>query len=438
MVLSNTSQNKWKKHRRRHTCHEALDSLPDPFFVAEQLKLSPDEFKNFAAICAIPVEVKGTGYYCLRQEYPGEILVEQLGDISGRYFAPPYYASAPAFLKEHSMGKRGAANTLGLDEEILDHLIDSGEIDHFVLGGRIRLWRSDVHRLKSEGTRRHIPSKTYGKENAREATIQPDARNNTSGRQPAGQTIETPFEENHRPRAKKRPPHRKEFTPTQEQLTLDDFQIEAAQALQEGLSVLVSAPTGNGKTLVAEMLARNVIAKGLGMVYTSPLKALSNQKYRDFRELFGESAVGLVTGDISINPDAPMLIMTTEIFRNWCLSEPEQLDKTSYVVFDEIHYLDDIERGTTWEESILFAPPHIKILGLSATVPNVDEMADWISSVRGGNVVVILEKRRRVPLAIRWLLPNGRITRAKEARKEVEKLVEHNKALHSGRYWIRG
>ena len=206
--------------------------------------------------------------------------------------------------------------------------------------------------------------------------------------------------------------------------------------MREGLSVLVAAPTGNGKTLVAEMLARDVISQGRGMVYTSPLKALSNQKFRDFKELFGAEKVGLVTGDISINPGAPMLIMTTEIFRNWCISEPAQLEKISYVVFDEIHYLDDTERGTTWEESILFAPAHVKILGLSATVPNADEMADWISSVRGGDVVVIVEKKRRVPLAVQWILPDGRIVQEREARSEVENLAEQLKALRNRKRWM--
>lgn len=146
--------------------------------------------------------------------------------------------------------------------------------------------------------------------------------------------------------------------------------------------------------------------------------------------------MGLVTGDVSINPGAPMLIMTTEIFRNWCISEPAQLEKISYVVFDEIHYLDDAERGTTWEESILFAPAHIKILGLSATVPNADEMADWISSVRGGNVVVIVEKKRRVPLAVQWILPDGRIVQEKEARSEVGDLAEQLKALCIRKCWM--
>lgn len=457
MVVSKVDQEKSKKHRRGHW-QEALDSLPGPFFVIEQVGLNPAEFQGHAGKCVMPVEFKGKKYFCLRREYPGEVLVDQLGDISGRYFAPPYFASAPAFLKEHSMGKSGAANTLGLDVGDMGHLIKSGEIGHFFLDGKLRLWRSDIYQLKSNGTRQRSRSKKGGKARIPEAATPPgittgpvvrpveDNRTNPSVKNelasyvPAGlpgEQAKVLSKEGERPRAHKKPPRRKETPPPeQEQLVLDDFQIEADQALQEGLSVLVSAPTGNGKTLVAEMLAKNVMAKGLGMIYTSPLKALSNQKFRDFKELFGENSVGLVTGDISINQSAPMLIMTTEIFRNWCFCEPEQLDKISYVVFDEIHYLDDIERGATWEESILFAPSHIKFLGLSATVPNVDEMADWISSVRGGNVVVILEKRRRVPLAIRWVLPDGRITKAKEARKEVGNLVEHNKALRSSRYWM--
>ncbi|NPV72474.1 MAG: DEAD/DEAH box helicase [Pelotomaculum sp.] len=231
---------------------------------------------------------------------------------------------------------------------------------------------------------------------------------------------------------KKKPPRRKETSPPDTgRLILDDFQNKAIEALRKGYSVLVSAPTGNGKTLVAEILAKDLMAAGRGMVYTSPLKALSNQKFRDFKEIFGEESVGLVTGDISINPGAPMLIMTTEIFRNWCLSEPEQLARTSYVVFDEIHYLDDEERGTTWEESILFAPPHMKILGLSATVPNIDEIAGWIGSVRGENVVIIRENKRHVPLEIRWILPDGRIVREREACREIDELNGYLKALRN-------
>jgi len=238
--------------------------------------------------------------------------------------------------------------------------------------------------------------------------------------------------------AKKKPVRREELPQAEpRQLVLDSFQIEAVNALRAGYSVLLSAPTGNGKTLVAEILARDLMEAGSGMVYTSPLKALSNQKYRDFKEIFGTDAVGLVTGDISINPDAKLLIMTTEIFRNWCLSEPEQLTKTSFVVFDEIHYLDDAERGTTWEESILFAPAHIKILGLSATVPNIVEIADWISSVRGGKVIVIEERKRCVPLEIHWVTPDGRIVEESEARREVDDLTEYHRTLRGRRQWLK-
>jgi len=222
-----------------------------------------------------------------------------------------------------------------------------------------------------------------------------------------------------------------------ERLVLDRFQTEAVDALRAGCSVLLSAPTGNGKTLVAEILAGDLMEAGSGMVYTSPLKALSNQKYRDFKEIFGVDAVGLVTGDISINPSARLLIMTTEIFRNWCLSEPEQLAKISFVVFDEIHYLDDAERGTTWEESILFAPSHIKILGLSATVPNIAEIAEWISSVRGEKVIVIEEKKRCVPLEIHWVTPDGRIVEESEARREIDDLAEYHKALRNRKQWYK-
>ncbi|MCL6638704.1 MAG: DEAD/DEAH box helicase [Firmicutes bacterium] len=238
-------------------------------------------------------------------------------------------------------------------------------------------------------------------------------------------------------RTRKRPPRREELKPlVREEVVLDRFQAESIDALRRGRSVLVAAPTGNGKTLVAEMLAEDLMNAGKGLVYTSPLKALSNQKYRDFREMFGEERVGLVTGDISINPEAPLLVMTTEIFRNWCLSEPEQLEKTAYVIFDEIHYLDDAERGTTWEESILFAPAHMKILGLSATVPNVAEMADWIGSVRGEEIVIVKETRRHVPLTVRWILPGGQIAGESEARREVADLVEYAKALRSKRRWF--
>lgn len=391
---------------------DKLESYPRPFLRPEKLGLDPNYFQEIADSYTVTADFAGGKYRCLRREFPGEILVEQLGLISGRYFAPPHSASPPAFLKEHSMGEKEAANVLGLSQETLADLIESGEIDHFILDDRTRLWRSDIEGLKRDRIRlRELAEKEAGKR---------------SGDVDRGRRL-----------AKKKPPKRTDTgTVGQAELRLDKFQIEAAEALRKGHSVLVSAPTGNGKTLVAEMLAKDLMSAGQGMVYTSPLKALSNQKYRDFKDLFGKEAVGLVTGDISINPGAPMLIMTTEIFRNWCLSEPDQLVNISYVVFDEIHYLDDAERGTTWEESILFAPAHIKILGLSATVPNVEEMADWIGSVRGEKVVVIQENARRVPLEIRWILPNGRIVTEKEARVEIEDLAEYVKTLRSKKHWI--
>lgn len=484
LITTNDSpegKNELERRRQIKVCRDTLDSLPHPFFIPERLGLNPRELQGIADSYTVTVEFAGEKYRCLRREFPGEVLVDQLGEISGRYFAPPHAAGAPAFLKEHSLGDREAANVLGVDEEALSHLINSGDIGHFILDDRMHLWRSDIEELKRNGPRLRDLVKEHEKLKIPEAaallgiTTGQVRRLVEEGRlspvlnyetgQSAGNLIRRsdleklrgslpaimshwsaikerdrksgdPPGEGRLP-AKKRPPRREEIPPTEaEKLVLDDFQIEAAEALRRGQSVLISAPTGNGKTLVAEMLARDLMASGRGMIYTSPLKALSNQKYRDFKELFGEESVGLVTGDISINPGASMLIMTTEIFRNWCLSEPEQLEKTSYVVFDEIHYLDDAERGTTWEESILFAPPHVKILGLSATVPNVEEMADWIGSVRGEKVVIIRENRRHVPLAIRWILPNGRIVREVEARNEVEDLAEYLKALRNKRRWI--
>ncbi|MFZ5590545.1 MAG: DEAD/DEAH box helicase [Bacillota bacterium] len=215
-------------------------------------------------------------------------------------------------------------------------------------------------------------------------------------------------------------------------LKLDPFQEQAIEALLAGRSVLVAAPTGTGKTLIAEKLLEKVIAGGKGAVYTSPIKALSNQKYRDFTALFGEERVGLITGDVSINEQGLLLVMTTEIFRNWCFANPYMLDNFTHVIFDEIHYLDDVERGTAWEESIIFAPAHIKILGLSATVPNVDEIAAWISQVRNEPVVVIEERRRAVPLKLHWITPEADVLKEREAREYIERHLE----LRRNRFWV--
>lgn len=230
-------------------------------------------------------------------------------------------------------------------------------------------------------------------------------------------------------RGKKRKLHRQlvEIIINDEPIKLDPFQEKAVNFLFEGFDVLVAAPTGTGKTLIAEKLLEKVMERGKGTVYTSPIKALSNQKYRDFLKQYGEKKVGLITGDLSINETAPLLVMTTEIFRNWCFSNPEMLDETSHVIFDEVHYLDDAERGTAWEESIIFAPSHIRILGLSATVPNVNEIADWIEHIRGREVKVIIEKKRAVPLKLKWITEKGEILDRKETKEYIKERIEERK-----------
>ena len=179
---------------------------------------------------------------------------------------------------------------------------------------------------------------------------------------------------------------------------LDAFQEDAIKALDGGSSVLVSAPTGCGKTLIAEYAVEKTLNEGKKIIYTAPIKALSNQKYRDFRLRFGENAVGIQTGDLTINPTASILIMTTEIFRNMILEQSDRLNDVLYTVFDEVHFIDDEERGTVWEESIILAPENIRFLCLSATVSNIDELAEWMQSVRGSKFEVIKEYKRIVPL----------------------------------------
>ena len=159
-------------------------------------------------------------------------------------------------------------------------------------------------------------------------------------------------------------------------LTLDKFQEDAIKAIDENKSVVVSAPTGSGKTLIADYIIGRDLKRGIRVIYTAPIKALSNQKYRDFSKDYGEENIGLMTGDIVRNPTAPVLIMTTEVYRNMVLSRDPLIDEVSYVVLDEIHYINDFERGYVWEESIIFSPKHIRFLCLSATIPNAREFAE--------------------------------------------------------------
>jgi superfamily II RNA helicase len=179
---------------------------------------------------------------------------------------------------------------------------------------------------------------------------------------------------------------------------LDDFQIQSITEIENGHSLVLSAPTGSGKTLVAEYLIEKVLKSDRRIIYTSPIKALSNQKYRDFSRLYGDK-VGILTGDVVINRDAQALIVTTEVYRNMAIEDPEAIADVSYVIFDEIHYLGDIERGTVWEESIIFSPKTVRFLALSATIPNCDELARWIESVIDHQVKVISHNERAVPLS---------------------------------------
>lgn len=191
-------------------------------------------------------------------------------------------------------------------------------------------------------------------------------------------------------------------------LKLDRFQQEALDGIARDENVIVAAPTGAGKTLIAHYAIERALAEGRRAVYTAPIKALSNQKYRDLSEAY-PGQVGISTGDISIDANAPVVVMTTEIFRNTIFDAPERVAEIAWVIFDEVHYLDDPDRGTVWEESLIFAPPSVRILALSATVSNLDEFADWMREVRNHPVRVTLEKTRPVPLEVFVSSTEGRI-----------------------------
>lgn len=180
-------------------------------------------------------------------------------------------------------------------------------------------------------------------------------------------------------------------------LELDPFQADAIAALDRGASVLVCAPTGTGKTAIADWLVDRALARKRQVIYTAPIKALSNQKFRDWTRVHGDDAVGLLTGDLVIRRDAACRVMTTEILRNMLLQD-EAFKDLDAVIIDEIHFLDDRERGTVWEELLIYLPKSVQILGLSATLSNAAQFASWMSEVRQTEMVVIRQDQRSVPL----------------------------------------
>jgi len=183
---------------------------------------------------------------------------------------------------------------------------------------------------------------------------------------------------------------------------LDQFQEDAISMLRRGDSVMVVAPTGTGKTVVAEYAVHEAYLLHGRVMYTTPIKALSNQKFRDLRDRYGE-AVGLLTGDVTVNPRAPILVMTTEVVRNMLIQAPWEMDSVDAIIFDEIHFLADPERGTTWEEAIILCPEHIQLVCLSATVSNAGEIAAWISRTHRP-IQLITHDERAVPLALYYFL----------------------------------
>ena len=186
---------------------------------------------------------------------------------------------------------------------------------------------------------------------------------------------------------------------------LYDFQIEGCYAIEEGDGVLVAAPTGAGKTIVGEFAAYLALELGKKCFYTTPIKALSNQKYQEFVDRFGDSRVGLLTGDNNINSNAEILVMTTEVLRNMLYTNSSTLNNLGYVVMDEVHYLADKFRGAVWEEVLIHLMESVQVISLSATVSNAEEFGDWLQEVRG-NTRVIVSENRPVPLYQHVLIGN--------------------------------
>jgi ATP-dependent RNA helicase HelY len=183
----------------------------------------------------------------------------------------------------------------------------------------------------------------------------------------------------------------------------DRFQMEAIEAIERGASVVVTAPTGSGKTLIAEAAIEVALAAGKRAFYTTPIKALSNQKYRDLVDRYGQSGTGLLTGDNSLNGEAPVVVMTTEVLRNMIYAGSGALVGLGVVILDEVHYLQDRYRGSVWEETIIHLPAEVQLVNLSATVANGEEFAGWVRARRGATELVV-EDERPVPLESMYLL----------------------------------
>ena len=183
---------------------------------------------------------------------------------------------------------------------------------------------------------------------------------------------------------------------------LDDFQKEACECINNKKSVVVCAPTGAGKTVIAQHAIHSALKEGKKVFYTTPLKALSNQKFNDFCEKYGADKVGLLTGDTSHNRAGQIVVMTTEVFRNMLYgtnfgSITDNLKDVGYVILDEVHYMNDEQRGTVWEESIIYCPTNVQIIALSATVANADKLTEWINTVHS-KTELINTNFRPVPL----------------------------------------
>ncbi len=388
---------------------------------------------------------------------PGKI-ARELNELTGLDLPARGGPTVPvAYLLDNSYTAREAGRLLGVHPGDVAGLLELGHVQGFQMEGVVRYWRipvdilhrspnmermlrraekikigdaariltitqDQIKRLIREGHLRSAGRSEKGANLLRRGDVEdllarlPDIQGGWGDT--SGQIPERPVW--HKLRRPKR--SKTEEVRSSGPIILDEYQQKSITALLDGHSVLVAAPTGTGKTLIAERLVDSILEQGREVVYTSPIKALSNQKYRDFARQYGHYRVGLITGDVSLNERAQLLVMTTEIFRNWCFANPEWMDNISHVIFDEVHYLDDVERGTAWEESIIFAPPHVRILGLSATVPNIHEIAQWIEEVRGSKVLVVEEYRRAVPLEINWITPDNEVLGEDEALDEIEAL----------------